>query len=471
MAVFLLSGILLVSAAGMTGCQGKENAENHSVTQQEIKGSDQSEENASETSKDQESDLTMISAAMDGSVSDTDAGENLPVSVQVTYELDGKKILPEDLKGKSGNLKMHFKFQNKAEEQVKTNGKSQKVTVPFLTAATLFLPTDTFSDVKVSDGKIIKEDDQNLVLGMACPGLKEGLHLKSKLQKKLDLKETVTVSAKVESFDLDFAAVMVTPLPLAELKESDLKDAEKLSDNMEKLTDASGKLSDGMNQMKSGASGLQTALTSYTDGVSQLKDGLAKLQKALSAGTQDSGENQNSLQMLQQASVAADQTATAQARKQMKEKVKGIQGLSKEQKEALYQAADEITISNVNAGMNKQLAAAQTALSTSLSEQMKQLQKSITQLKDGAVKLDSYQKQLLDGSQALVSGMDALQSGMKKLDQNGLQKLKEKGTDTIATLASDLRILKRARKQYAKKDQTEKYILEMKFDGDSSEKN
>ena len=54
-----------------------------------------------------------------------------PVSVQVTYKLDGKTIQPEDLAGKSGKVTIHFDYTNSATENVEENGKQYTVKVPF----------------------------------------------------------------------------------------------------------------------------------------------------------------------------------------------------------------------------------------------------------------------------------------------------------------------------------------------------
>ena len=55
--------------------------------------------------------------------------QEVPVSMKVTYTLDGKTITPEELKGKSGHVTICFDYENKAETTVTIQGREQKVKV------------------------------------------------------------------------------------------------------------------------------------------------------------------------------------------------------------------------------------------------------------------------------------------------------------------------------------------------------
>lgn len=58
--------------------------------------------------------------------------QNLPVSVKLTYYLDGKEIKPADLKGKSGHLKIQVDYTNKEKKTVSVDGKQEEVYTPFV---------------------------------------------------------------------------------------------------------------------------------------------------------------------------------------------------------------------------------------------------------------------------------------------------------------------------------------------------
>ena len=57
--------------------------------------------------------------------------QELPVSVAVSYTLDGAAISPEELAGKSGKVAIRFDYANNQYETVSVNGKQEKIYVPF----------------------------------------------------------------------------------------------------------------------------------------------------------------------------------------------------------------------------------------------------------------------------------------------------------------------------------------------------
>ena len=50
----------------------------------------------------------------------------LPVDVSISYELDGQAIEPEELAGKSGQLKIRFDYKNKTTQTIKVDGKEEQ---------------------------------------------------------------------------------------------------------------------------------------------------------------------------------------------------------------------------------------------------------------------------------------------------------------------------------------------------------
>lgn len=51
----------------------------------------------------------------------------LPLDCTIKYELNGEEIAPNDLIGKSGNVKITIEYTNKEERFVNINGKSEKM--------------------------------------------------------------------------------------------------------------------------------------------------------------------------------------------------------------------------------------------------------------------------------------------------------------------------------------------------------
>ena len=67
-----------------------------------------------------------------------------PVSLKVTYYLDGNEIAPKDLAGKSGKVTIHYDYTNNSSYEETVNGNKQTVKVPFAAVTALVLD-DSFT--------------------------------------------------------------------------------------------------------------------------------------------------------------------------------------------------------------------------------------------------------------------------------------------------------------------------------------
>jgi putative membrane protein len=217
-----------------------------------------------------------------------------PIDMKITYYLDGQEISPENLAGKSGKVTIRLDYQNHAKEKVTINGNEEEIYVPFTVVSGMLLPVDTFSNVEVTNGKIVSDGNRNIVVGVAMPGLKESIDPDGTLEKEesnLEIPEYVEVTADVENFALDMTLSVAMPDILSDFKFSDSIDLTELEDSMNELNDASAKLVDGTGslkdgtdtleegtgELKSGMSSLDNGISQYTAGVSQLTDGLGQL--------------------------------------------------------------------------------------------------------------------------------------------------------------------------------------------------
>lgn len=140
------------------------------------------------------------------------SSESLPVSVRVSYYLDGEAITPDVLAGKSGTVRIRFDYENHTSEQVTVNGRNMEVQTPFVLMSMLFLPSDTFSNVRVTNGKVMAGGDDQIVIGYASPGLSDSLKLESYgPAEDVTVPDYVEVTADVSEFELGFTATVVTP--------------------------------------------------------------------------------------------------------------------------------------------------------------------------------------------------------------------------------------------------------------------
>ena len=176
-----------------------------------------------------------------------------PVRVKVSYYLDGEQISPKKLAGKSGQVKIRFDYENTAAETVTVKNKAYQVQTPFLVISALALPSDTFSNIQVENGKLMQMDDQNMVIGYAMPGLADSLQLSGyEVTEDMDIPEYVEVTADAKDFELEFTASIITPGLLEDLDTDDLKDADDFADGMDDLKDGVDDLDEGVGELYDG---------------------------------------------------------------------------------------------------------------------------------------------------------------------------------------------------------------------------
>ncbi len=223
--------------------------------------------------------------------------KELPVEMNITYQLNGKAIAPAELAGKSGTVTIRMDYVNKEKVKATINGKQEEVAVPFTAVSGMILSED-FTNIKVTNGKVISDGKNQMVIGVAVPGLKESLQVKSEdFETDLELPEYVEVTADVENFSLDMTMTMYLSDMLSGLQLNEELDLSHLADSIDTLTDASSKLVDGSGELSDGldtlknnmgeyASGVDTlrqGVDNYTAGASQVNDGIVTLKEGAGA--------------------------------------------------------------------------------------------------------------------------------------------------------------------------------------------
>lgn len=217
--------------------------------------------------------------------------KELPVSVKISYYLDGQKMSPDQIAGKSGRVKIRFDYENHTSETVKVNGKKVDVQVPFVLLSLLFLDSDVFSNVEVTNGKLLESEGQSIAVGYACPGLADSLKLAEyEPTEEVEIPDYVEITADVTEFELEFTATVASTGIFEEMDTEDLDDAEDLADSMKDLQDASAELIDGVGELLDGTKELGSYLDQYSEGVSAVNEGAQKLREGL--GTLNSKKSQ-----------------------------------------------------------------------------------------------------------------------------------------------------------------------------------
>lgn len=208
--------------------------------------------------------------------------KQLPVSMKMTYYLDGREISPEELKGQSGHLKIRIDYKNHAKKTVKVDGKKQEVYSPFVMVTGLILPDETFSNVVIDNGKVISDGQKNMVMGIAMPGLKESLGLNSEDFKEvsddIQLPESVEITADVTDFTMGATFTIALSDLLDDMDWKNVTDFDTLKNSLNDLEDAALQLVDGSSRLSEGAETLGSSYEEFDQGVQTLKDGINTLQ-------------------------------------------------------------------------------------------------------------------------------------------------------------------------------------------------
>ena len=258
------------------------------------------------------------------------SNKELPVQVKVTYMLDGNEVSPEEIRGKSGDVKIRFDYVNEkrmkvsldqtvielpekkedeedseedeedyepetfdsADDYKKQKAVEKEVPVPYVFMTMAVLPEDHFSNIEVENGSLNTFSGTQAVIGFAVPGIDEILNLdslkdddkknKNKDQEKDEenpgIPEFVEISAHAEDFELGFTATVVTSGLLKDLENEDLEDMDEMTAGIGVLSELMDRIIDGSDALQEGANKFSDGLTEYTDAIDQLNDGVWQLQ-------------------------------------------------------------------------------------------------------------------------------------------------------------------------------------------------
>ena len=208
----------------------------------------------------------------------------LPVGLSVTYELDGKKITPKKLEGKSGHLRVTYNYTNDLEQ---TGGRF----TPFLMVTGVVLDQDHFKNVEVgSNGHFESGGQRMTVVGYSVPGLLDYLDIdeaSADLSARLSLSNSFTFEADVEEYKTPLSGTIATNSIFSKMDSGDSIDSldslksslNTLADSSTQLVNGSAVLSSGVKELAGGASSLSSGVSKLTNGSRSLAEGTASLEK------------------------------------------------------------------------------------------------------------------------------------------------------------------------------------------------
>lgn len=372
--------------------------------------------------------------------------KELPVGMEISYKLDGKEVSAKDLAGKSGKFEMNIKYTNSSKKKVTVDGKETEIYTPFLMATGMILSTDKFQNIKVDNGEVVSEGDNDIIMAYGMPGLKDSLDLAGldfgddvtidtdKINDKIT--DTVKITADVKDFEMGASYTVATASLFKDIDFGDIDSLDDLDDKMDDLKDAANKLVDGADTLSDGLKTLNSNIKKYNKAIKTLNKSVGTLNTGATKLNKGVGTYTKSADKLFKGVIKySDGTKTfAQSTKKYTAGAKAlVDGAGKisssaEQFPASYKQFNDSLTSYVN-GVNTLLA----------EENMTKLSSGVNSLKAGVESLDS-------GLTAAISGVDKINAAAKQLE----------GTDAKTTaLRESINTTKDAMEDAAKNAATE----------------
>ena len=310
------------------------------------------------------------------------ADEELPVTVSVTYYLDGEEVSPEEIAGKSGDITIRYDYVNHKERDVEIDGETNTLHVPFTVVTGFLLDEDVMSDVQITNGRVLSDGEHTIGVGIAFPGISEDLEnpAYASLTKlaKAEVPDYVEITGHTESFSWGTGYTLVTN----ELFTSSEADTTSFID------DVFGKLGG----LKSGVGQIMDGVTSLNEGAGQLKEGADALAEGLGELTANNEALQDGAEQI----------------------FDGVLETVKDQLNAAGVPLTELNADNYETVLGLVAAAAQGEDKAKVEGAIDKLN-SVKEFCEGVTAYTNGVQQAKDGADQLSDGTGELQAGVTKL--------------------------------------------------------
>ena len=334
--------------------------------------------------------------------------KKLPVGIGITYELDGKKVSAEELEGKSGHLKIRYEYQN-------LTGKDGEDYTPFAMVTGVILDADKFTNVTVTNGKMISDGERELAIGIGIPEMKETLGIS-----ELDIPDCFEIEADVTEYEAVEGISIATNDIFNEVSTDKFDSLDDLKDSMSELQSAADRLVEGSGELKDGLDTLLESSGLLFHGIGELADGgnqLAAGTTSLSLGASELKEGAGTL--------AAGTGALSSGAGTL---ASGARGVSDGAKSTL-------------AGMN-QLYGGIESLDQGIASFGSEALAGIAQLREGVTALQNGIDSAAEGASALAGGIGQAKEAAQNLSQATTQLAQSSSADSISEQIATLMQLK-----------------------------
>ena len=192
-------------------------------------------------------------------------------------------------------MTIRFDYENHCTTTATVDGKEETLYVPFAALTGMLLDNERFTNIEVTNGRVVNDGSHTVVVGIAFPGLQDDLNIE---RDTLELPDYVEVSADVTDFALDTTLTLATNSVFSALQDSDFETVDDLKASFAKLTDAMQQLLDGSSELYEGLETLLEKSQTLVDGVGTLNNGAAALKTGAGSLNAGAAELANGMQTL-----------------------------------------------------------------------------------------------------------------------------------------------------------------------------
>lgn len=396
--------------------------------------------------------------------------EEMPIETEIKYYLNDEEISIDDIKGKSGKVRIEINYTNKEERTVEIDGKQETMYTPYIVACGMIFDNEKFQNTTISSGKTIDNGSNTVAIGIAMPGMQKSLNLD---KEDIEIPEKITIETEATDFELGNIYIYVESnvfdtdsLDFLDEFESiygsiqDLKDAStQLVDGTKTLQEGTGTYAEklgefnhGLSQYTSGVSSVNSNYTKINDGISTINTNTKKIAQgssSLASGITELKTNLSTLitamgqikqgtdgiysgvgQMIN--SVDSSITKLSASTSESSDTVKTLTSLGTATETTIYKlnatkTALEKTVSTMEESEEK----------TALLSEIASLEKQITELKTSvATERAAYNKVIKEETTEVVTRLNQLKTALGQLQGVSLQV--KNGVDTIVNSSPEL---------------------------------
>ena len=199
--------------------------------------------------------------------------QELPIKLNIKYELDGQEIEPQEIVGRNGKVKVILDYENLDAHTKFVNGKYVKMYTPFVVVAGSIINNENNTNIEISNGKVIDNGNSSIVIGIAMPGLQESLGISSS-----DISIPSKIELMMDSNDFEMNSIISYATPkILEKEDLDIFDSlDEIYSAANQLKDASNKLKEGSSVLAEGATQLKQGTDSALEGVKLINNSVKK---------------------------------------------------------------------------------------------------------------------------------------------------------------------------------------------------